>query len=63
MKPGDRLLKFNDVVELLNVTPGHLRKMIFYKRVPVCRIGKSIRFRPAELEKWLAERSTPAREQ
>lgn len=43
--------------EELSISEGHLRRLVREKRIPFCRIGTSVRFRPSELQAWLNERS------
>jgi excisionase family DNA binding protein len=62
MKTADRLLTISEVAERLQIKIPFLRKLIFQRRIPVSRIGRVIRFKPSEIERWLSERSTPERD-
>ncbi len=61
-RASQRLLTPAEVIELLAITESHFRKLVFTKRLPTVRIGRLVRVRPGELEKWLASCSTPAQE-
>ncbi len=38
----------------LSVTPRFVRRLVTERRVPYFKVGKFIRFDPAELDEWLA---------
>lgn len=58
---GEKLLTIPDLCERLALKPAFMRKLIFQKRIPTVRLGRCVRFKPSEIEAWIAERSTPAR--
>lgn len=45
-----KLLKPLEVAERLSVSPLTVRKWIFAKRLPVVRVGRSVRVREEDLE-------------
>jgi len=49
------LLKFEETCTYLSMPPGQLRKLVFEKRVPVTRLGKSLRFSRTDLDEWIAD--------
>ena len=49
----DKFLTVKDLVQALNVKESTLRDWIFKGQIPVIRIGRLIRFRWSEIEKWL----------
>ena len=52
----DRLLTVPEVAELLQVSEWSVKALVRQGRIPVVRIGRSVRFRPADLERWVHER-------
>ena len=61
MVPGGSLWTMADLCAFLKIPPATARKWIFYRRIPVVRIGRLIRFRPAAIESWLQSQTSPAR--
>ncbi len=49
--PG--LLDINQAAERLNVSPRFIRRLIEQRRIDHLKIGKFIRFEPADLEVWI----------
>jgi excisionase family DNA binding protein len=48
-----RLLNIDAVAERLAVTPRHIRRLVAERRIPYLKVGRFIRFDPAEVESWL----------
>jgi excisionase family DNA binding protein len=48
-----RLLDIDGVAEQLAVTPRHIRRLVAERRIPYLKVGRFIRFDPAEVESWL----------
>ena len=48
-----RLLSIEQLAEHLGVTERHVRRLVAERRVPFLKVGKFIRFDPAEIAKWL----------
>lgn len=48
-----QLLTMDQVAERLGVTRRHIRRLVAEKRVPFLRVGRFIRFDPAEVSAWL----------
>jgi excisionase family DNA binding protein len=47
------LMTMDQLAERLGVTRRHVRRLVDERRVPFVRVGKFIRFEPAEIAKWL----------
>lgn len=45
----------------LNTTPRHVYLMVKEERIPVIRVGKLLRFDPAQIDAWIADNTTPAK--
>jgi excisionase family DNA binding protein len=48
------LLDIAQAADRLGVTPRFMRRLVFERRVPYIKVGKFVRFEPADLEAWLA---------
>jgi Helix-turn-helix domain len=59
---GQRLLDLAAVIEMTKVSARSWRRIIRAGKIGVLRIEGSVRIPEAELERFLAERFTPARE-
>jgi excisionase family DNA binding protein len=51
-----KLLTMDELAERLGVTHRHVRRLVAEKRVPYLKVGRFIRFDPAQIAAWL-ERS------
>jgi len=49
-----RLMKVAEAAKMLGLTERALRLMIYRNEVPLYRIGKRIRFKKCDLERWLS---------
>lgn len=47
------LLTMDQLAERLGVTRRHVRRLVTERRVPFIRVGRFIRFDPAEISAWL----------
>jgi excisionase family DNA binding protein len=57
----DRLWTVVEAANFLGIVPGTLYRMVSEHRVPVIKLSaRCIRFRRAELEQWIAERTVAA---
>jgi excisionase family DNA binding protein len=55
-----QLLTIDQLAERLGVTVRHVRRLVAEKRVPYLKVGKFVRFDPAEVGEWLdGNRFTP----
>lgn len=57
-----RLLDVNDVAVRLGVTVRFVRRLVAERRVPYVKVGKFVRFDPAELEAWVDDARRPVSE-
>ena len=48
-----QLLTMDQLAERLGVTRRHFRRLVDERRVPFLRVGRFIRFDPAEFADWL----------
>lgn len=51
--PSKQLLTLADLSVRLQVPIPTIRKWIFQKTIPVCRLGKLIRFDPKIIDEWI----------
>jgi excisionase family DNA binding protein len=47
------LMTMDQLAERLGVTHRHVRRLVDERRVPFLRVGRFIRFDPAEIADWL----------
>ena len=52
-----KLLTITDLASLLQVSPQSIRKWIFQRSIPFVKVGRLIRFKPSEIDRWLNESS------
>ena len=55
------LLTIDQIAEQLNVSVRHVRRLVAEKRVPYLKVGKFVRFDPAEISEWLDLARCPGR--
>jgi excisionase family DNA binding protein len=48
-----RLLDIDAVAVQLAVTPRHIRRLVAERRIPYLKVGRFVRFDPAEVDAWL----------
>ena len=49
----DPLLDVDGVADAFGVTSRHIRRLVAERRIPFFKVGKFVRFDPAELDVWL----------
>jgi excisionase family DNA binding protein len=49
-----RLLTIDQAAERLNTTPRHLRRLVFERRIAYRKVGRYVRFHPADLAEYVA---------
>ena len=60
--PGNKLLTYRELSDLLNIPVGSLYCKVFRGEIPHLRLGKrTVRFDEAAIAAWLAARSGGAR--
>lgn len=57
---SDRLLTVKQAATFLGYAEGSIRNMAGRGDLPVTRLGRSVRFRLSELERWIAEKNGKA---
>ncbi|MHB1536362.1 MAG: helix-turn-helix domain-containing protein [Acidimicrobiales bacterium] len=48
-----QLLTIDQLAEQLGITVRHVRRLIAERRVPYLKVGKLVRFDPADIAVWL----------
>jgi excisionase family DNA binding protein len=52
----------DELAETLGVTHRHVRRLVAERRVPFLRVGRFIRFDPAQITDWLNANRVPGEE-
>jgi excisionase family DNA binding protein len=50
-------LTLPQLVEMLQITERHVRRLVAERRIPVTRVGGRLRFNKADILEWLAAHS------
>jgi excisionase family DNA binding protein len=53
----DQLLTIDEVAKKLRNKPGTIRQWVSEKRIPYVKLGRSLRFRLAEIERFVEKNS------
>lgn len=53
----EQLLRAARVAELLSVSERYVYQMASEGRIPCVKVGRSVRFRPSEIDAWLDSRA------
>jgi len=56
------LLDIEAVAERLGVTERHVRRLVAERRIPHVKVGRFVRFDPADVADWIRACRVPARE-
>jgi excisionase family DNA binding protein len=54
-----QLLTIDQLAERLGVSARHIRRLVAERRVPYLKVGKFVRFDPAEVSDWLDDARHP----
>lgn len=54
-----KLLSIDQLAERLGVSIRHIRRLIAERRVPYLKVGRFVRFDPAEIAAWLDDARHP----
>lgn len=49
----EHLLDADQVAERLGVKPRFVRRLVEERRIPFCKLGKFVRFRPSDIDAWV----------
>ena len=60
IKPSRQLLTVKDTADRLAIKEATVRKMIFQRKLPIVRIGRSVRIPIEEVERLMVEGYQPA---
>jgi excisionase family DNA binding protein len=50
----DKLLTTEEAAERLNITPRHVRRLVFERRIAYRKVGRFVRFHPDDLAEYIA---------
>jgi excisionase family DNA binding protein len=50
----ENLLSMEEVAERLNTTVRHVRRLVSARRIAYCKLGRYVRFHPADVEEYIA---------
>jgi excisionase family DNA binding protein len=56
----NKLLDIPAAAERLGITERHVRELIYRKRIPYLKVGRLVRFDPADLDTWVEASKVPA---
>jgi excisionase family DNA binding protein len=56
----NRLLRGNEVAQILNISRAYAYLLMKRGQIPAVRIGRSVRVRPEDLEKFIVENTSGA---
>lgn len=56
-----KLLRKNEVIELLNIGESTLNMWVRQNKIPFVKLGKSVRFRQSEIDAYLDSRTVKAK--
>lgn len=46
----------NTAAEHLGTTVRHIRELVYRRQIPYYKVGRLVRFKPSELDEWMAKR-------
>jgi excisionase family DNA binding protein len=55
------LIDIRGVSQVLSVTPRHIQRLVAERRIPYLKVGRFVRFDPAELSVWLDQQRREVR--
>jgi excisionase family DNA binding protein len=50
----ENLLTMEEVAERLNTTPRHVRRLVSARRIAYRKLGRYVRFHPADVDEYIA---------
>lgn len=55
----EKFYKLDDLMQMFGVTRAWIYSWVYHKRIPFVRLGRlTLRFREADIKKWIAEKTT-----
>jgi excisionase family DNA binding protein len=51
---SDNLLTAEQVATLLGITPRHVRRLVFERRITYRKLGRYVRFHPNDVDEYIA---------
>jgi excisionase family DNA binding protein len=57
----ERMLDTAEIAEQLGMSVSTIRKWVHYGFIPHVKLGRAVRFREKDIEKWIEERSEKGR--
>lgn len=60
-KEPQRLLTYDQLAELLQISPGTLRNWVSQQFIPHTKVGRNVRFDLDTIDKWIKRRTNPGR--
>jgi excisionase family DNA binding protein len=61
MNQIQNLWDYKDLADFLKCGPDKLRRQVMNRQIPFIKIGRLVRFKPEEVQNWLASQSVSAR--
>jgi excisionase family DNA binding protein len=55
--PDATWLTLTDLVDMLQITERHVRRLVAEKKIPYTKVGRPLRFNLARILKWLDDNS------
>ena len=52
----EELLSIRDVSEMLKIKEATLRAWVFQRQIPCIRLGRLVRFKRGDLERWIRDK-------
>ncbi|GEK86806.1 helix-turn-helix domain-containing protein [Microbacterium aerolatum] len=59
VNPDLRTLSLREAMEATGLAERTLRHLVSTRRIPYIKVGRYLRFRPADLQTWLDENTRP----
>lgn len=53
------LLNYKQASQHLHIAPTTLRRWVMERKIPHIKLGRSVRFDPVKLNRWLQDQSIP----
>lgn len=60
IQESSKLYTVKEIAQILSLKEGHIRKLVFYRKIPFIKIGGLVRFEQAAIEEWLKKNTVHA---